>query len=83
MSDRIYIMHEGAVVDEVKRGTDEFNSETIGARMMLGKREVEMMKTDVLKQSLKKVPPAAYMLIIIVNRVQYFRAALLLISFNL
>lgn len=36
MSDRIYIMHEGAVVDEVKRGTDEFNSETIGARMMLG-----------------------------------------------
>ena len=36
MSDRIYIMHEGKIVDEVKRGTEEFNSETIGARMMLG-----------------------------------------------
>lgn len=36
MSDRIYIMHEGKIVDEVKRGTEEFNSEAIGARMMLG-----------------------------------------------
>lgn len=36
MSDRIYIMHEGEIVDEVKRGTEEFNSEAIGARMMLG-----------------------------------------------
>ena len=36
MSDRIYIMHEGEIVDEVIRGTDGFNSEVIGARMMLG-----------------------------------------------
>ncbi|MCI8639408.1 MAG: sugar ABC transporter ATP-binding protein [Coprococcus sp.] len=34
MSDRIYIMHEGHMVGEVKR--EEFNSEEIGARMMLG-----------------------------------------------
>lgn len=34
MSDRIYIMHEGHMVGEVKRA--EFNSEEIGARMMLG-----------------------------------------------
>lgn len=37
MSDRIYIMREGEIVDEVKRDTPEFNSETIGERMMLGK----------------------------------------------
>ncbi|WP_333678170.1 sugar ABC transporter ATP-binding protein [Muricomes intestini] len=36
MSDRIYIMHEGRIVDEIERGTGDFNSETIGARMMLG-----------------------------------------------
>ena len=36
MSDRIYIMHEGEIVDEVIRGTDGFNSEVIGARIMLG-----------------------------------------------
>jgi len=36
MSDRIYIMHEGGIVGEVKRGTAEFNSEKIGTRMMLG-----------------------------------------------
>ena len=36
MSDRIYIMHEGEIVDEVIRGTNGFNSEVIGARMMLG-----------------------------------------------
>lgn len=36
MSDRIYIMHEGEIVDEVVRGTEGFNSEVIGARMMLG-----------------------------------------------
>ena len=36
MSDRIYIMHEGEIVDEGIRGTDGFNSEVIGARMMLG-----------------------------------------------
>lgn len=36
MSDRIYIMHEGTIVDEVTRGSEEFNSESIGARMMLG-----------------------------------------------
>ncbi len=34
MSDRIYIMHEGHMVGEVQRS--EFNSEEIGARMMLG-----------------------------------------------
>lgn len=37
MSDRIYIMREGEIVDEVKRDTPGFNSETIGERMMLGK----------------------------------------------
>lgn len=37
MSDRIYIMREGEIVDEVKRDTPEFNSEIIGERMMLGK----------------------------------------------
>lgn len=37
MSDRIYIMREGEIVDEVKRETSEFNSEMIGERMMLGK----------------------------------------------
>lgn len=36
MSDRIYIMHEGEIVDEIRRGSEEFNSESIGARMMLG-----------------------------------------------
>lgn len=36
MSDRIYIMHEGEIVDEVFRGSEEFNNEAIGARMMLG-----------------------------------------------
>lgn len=41
MSDRIYIMHEGEIVDEVKRGEEEFNSEAIGARMMLGAGGVE------------------------------------------
>ena len=34
MSDRIYIMHEGRMVGEVHRS--EFDSEAIGARMMLG-----------------------------------------------
>lgn len=34
MSDRIYIMHEGTVVDVCKR--DEYTSEQIGAKMMLG-----------------------------------------------
>lgn len=36
MSDRIYIMHEGRIVDEVQRGSKEFNADAIGARMMLG-----------------------------------------------
>lgn len=36
MSDRIYIMHEGKIVDEVKRGSEDFNSDVIGSRMMLG-----------------------------------------------
>jgi ABC-type sugar transport system ATPase subunit len=34
MSDRIYIMHEGRIAGEVERS--EFNSEEIGAQMMLG-----------------------------------------------
>lgn len=34
MSDRIYIMHEGGVVDICKR--DEYTSEQIGVKMMLG-----------------------------------------------
>lgn len=37
MSDRIYIMHEGRIVGEIERA--EFNSESIGARMMLGGAE--------------------------------------------
>ncbi|MDO5424237.1 MAG: sugar ABC transporter ATP-binding protein [Eubacteriales bacterium] len=36
MSDRIYIMHEGTIVDEVTRGSEDFNSDAIGTRMMLG-----------------------------------------------
>lgn len=32
MSDRIYVMHEGRMVDECKRG--EFTAEQIGSRML-------------------------------------------------
>lgn len=41
MSDRIYIMHDGRMVDEVFRGTEAFNSEVIGSRMMLGEGGAE------------------------------------------
>lgn len=36
MSDRIYIMREGEMVEEVKRGSETFNSESIGSCMLLG-----------------------------------------------
>ncbi len=34
MSDRIYVMHEGAIVDECVRGTEGFTAERIGIRML-------------------------------------------------
>ena len=34
MSDRIYVVHEGRIVHECKRGSAEFNAEDIGAMML-------------------------------------------------
>jgi ABC-type sugar transport system ATPase subunit len=34
MSDRIYIMREGRIVDEVQRGAENFDADYIGAKMM-------------------------------------------------
>ncbi|MDR2478222.1 MAG: sugar ABC transporter ATP-binding protein, partial [Treponema sp.] len=34
MSDRIYIMHDGEIVDECVRGSSDFNAEAIGAKML-------------------------------------------------
>ncbi len=41
MSDRIYVMHGGSIVNEVRRGDGNWNQEAIGAMMMLGAKNEE------------------------------------------